>query len=274
MLRALAVRVAARRGSIIAATAGASAATAAAAAYCDSAKAKTPPFVLDGDRYDQTTFAGRLAKIQELIDMRTLLTTDDELAAAQARLGEFKKLGRKPDGVSDEDMWEAQKTVNAIIHGPTGEKMFLFGRMSMFVPMNVPVAFGLLVSKSTAAVLFWQYAQRARTPETHEPETACRARARTRSPRAPPSARAPRARVGAWALGGPLRISSMRVKPTLQVPAVITARYGTNGPSACRLGTALSRRPAPIAIEHAEATASAYDCASGIKSTVGPARLT
>ena len=196
MLRALAVRVAARRGSIIAATAGASAATAAAAAYCDSAKAKTPPFVLDGDRYDQTTFAGRLAKIQELIDMRTLLTTDDELAAAQARLGEFKKLGRKPDGVSDEDMWEAQKTVNAIIHGPTGEKMFLFGRMSMFVPMNVPVAFGLLVSKSTAAVLFWQYAQRARTPETHEPETACRARTHGPAHRAPHPPPALRARAG------------------------------------------------------------------------------
>ena len=60
-------------------------------------------------------------------------------SAAQARLAAFKKLGRLPDGVSDGDMWEAQKTVDAIIHGPTGEKMLIFGRMSMFVPMNVPM---------------------------------------------------------------------------------------------------------------------------------------
>ena len=59
--------------------------------------------------------------------MRTALTSDEELARCQARIAEFKKLGRLPDGVDDEAMWEAQRTVNAIIHGPTGEKMFLPG---------------------------------------------------------------------------------------------------------------------------------------------------
>ena len=101
-------RVALRRAAIATATTSATAAT---VAHCSGVSQAVPKFVLDGDRYDQNTFAGRLAKIQELIDMRTLLTTDEELAAAQAKLAEFKKLGGKPDGLSDEELWDAQKTV-------------------------------------------------------------------------------------------------------------------------------------------------------------------
>ena len=89
--------------------------------------------------------------------MRTLLITDEQLAAAQAKLAEFKKTSALPAGTTDADMWEAQRTVGAIIHAPTGEKMNIFGRMSMFVPANVPIAAGLLMSKSTAATLFWQW---------------------------------------------------------------------------------------------------------------------
>ena len=85
--------------------------------------------------------------------MRTALTSDEELARCQARISEFKKLGRLPDGVDDEAMWEAQRTVNAIIHGPTGEKMFLPGRMSMFVPMNVPATAGMIMARAVPLVL-------------------------------------------------------------------------------------------------------------------------
>lgn len=117
-----------------------------------------PPFVLGGDRFDQTTFTGRLAKIMELIDVRTVFTTDDELAAAQAKLAEFKKLGRLPDGQTDVQMWEAQNLVDAIVHGPTGEKMFIPGRMSMFVPMNLPATAGMIMARSVPVTLFWQWA--------------------------------------------------------------------------------------------------------------------
>ena len=89
--------------------------------------------------------------------MRTLLISDAELASAQAKLAEYKKLGALPPGTTDAEMWDAQRTVGAIIHAPTGEKMNIFGRMSMFVPANVPIAAGLLMSKSTAATLFWQW---------------------------------------------------------------------------------------------------------------------
>jgi hypothetical protein len=87
-----------------------------------------------------------------------VLTTDDELKRCQASIAEFKKLGRLPDGADDEQMWEAQRTVSAIIHGPTGEEMFLPGRMSMFVPMNIPATAGMVMARSVPVTLFWQWA--------------------------------------------------------------------------------------------------------------------
>ena len=154
MLRSSLMRLSRRAAVVGGATV---AATTASVALCDAASAPVPKFVLGGDRYDQTTFQGRLTKIQELIDMRTLLLTDAEVASAQSLLSEYKKLGACPVGVSDDQMWDAQRTVGAVIHGPTGEKMNIFGRMSMFVPANVPIAAGLLMSKSVYATLFWQW---------------------------------------------------------------------------------------------------------------------
>ena len=154
MLRA----IFARRHAVAAAGFAAATGATGAIAYCDAvAKDKVPPFVLGGDKYDQSDFGGRLQKIQEIIDFRTVLTTDEDLAAAQARLAEFKKLGKLPAGVSDADMWESQRVVDAIIHGPTGEKMMIAGRMSMFVPMNLIPTSGMIMARSTPAILFWQW---------------------------------------------------------------------------------------------------------------------
>jgi len=89
--------------------------------------------------------------------MRTLLTTDEEVTAAQKLLADFKERGALPADADDAAMWNAQRVVSSVIHEPTGEKMFLPGRMSMFVPVNVPIAAGLLMSKSVAAGAFWQW---------------------------------------------------------------------------------------------------------------------
>ena len=90
--------------------------------------------------------------------MQTLLTTDEELARAQSLLDAFKASGgQKPAGVDDAALWDAQRLVGAIVHAPTGEKMWLPGRMSMFVPVNVPIAAGLLMSTSVYTSVFWQW---------------------------------------------------------------------------------------------------------------------
>ena len=46
---------------------------------------------------------------------------------------------------------------DAILHPQTGEKIPMLFRMSCFVPMNLPIACGMLLSKSVGAGLFWQW---------------------------------------------------------------------------------------------------------------------
>ena len=126
-----------------------------AATHCDD----VPKFSLDGDRYDQSTYWGRLQQIAEEVDVRTLLISDDTLVRSQALLADFQAQGALPDGATDADMWEAKRVVNAIIHKPTGEKMNPLGRMSGFIVVNVPICAGMLMHGPTSpmAALFWQF---------------------------------------------------------------------------------------------------------------------
>ena len=89
--------------------------------------------------------------------MRNIFITDEQVKSAQALLAGYKSKGAAPKGASDADLWRAQRVVGAVIHGPTGETMPLIGRMSMFVPVNVPIAAGLIMSQSVAASVFWQW---------------------------------------------------------------------------------------------------------------------
>ena len=114
-------------------------------------------------RYDQTTYMGRLSHIQELVDVKSLFLTSAEVDAAQALLSEYKRLGKLPPNTTDEQMWDAQKVVGAVVHAPTGEPMFLFGRMSAFVPMNVPIAAGLLMASTTQGVILSQWLNQSET---------------------------------------------------------------------------------------------------------------
>ncbi|ETO36323.1 sideroflexin-5-like protein [Reticulomyxa filosa] len=57
----------------------------------------------------------------------------------------------------NEKLWEAKKIRDAIVHPQTGEKIFAPFRMSGFVPMNLPIAAGMLMSKSQFWGLFWQW---------------------------------------------------------------------------------------------------------------------
>ncbi len=133
-------------------------------ANAKSAESNVPKFKLGKPRYTQDTFEGRLRTILNQIDPRTLLISDEELDKAQTLLKRFKSNDIKSsENVTDEDLWNAKATVDAIIHAPTGEKMFAPGRMSAFVLMNVPTLIGMLVHgpTSTAAGMFWQFANQS-----------------------------------------------------------------------------------------------------------------
>jgi len=76
---------------------------------------------MEKDKFDQGTFFGRLMGMYEVIDPRTLMLTTEDLKKSQDLLDKYKKNGKKPDGVSDEDMWNARRAIAVSIHPVTGE---------------------------------------------------------------------------------------------------------------------------------------------------------
>jgi len=70
---------------------------------------------------------------------------------------QFKATGKKPEGLSDAEMWEARKNVEVSIHPSTGEPLFPLGRMSAFVPMNVPLCALMLMAATPGQVVFTQW---------------------------------------------------------------------------------------------------------------------
>jgi tricarboxylate carrier len=93
----------------------------------------------------------------EYIDPRTLMLTTEDLNKAKALLDQFKKDGKKPDGVSDADMWEAKRNIAVSIHPVTGDELLKVGRMSAFVPMNVPLCALMLMANTPSQVVFTQW---------------------------------------------------------------------------------------------------------------------
>ncbi|XP_034015869.1 sideroflexin-5a isoform X3 [Thalassophryne amazonica] len=93
-----------------------------------------PTFQYGKSRFDQK-------RLQECIDM----------------LDHFRQ-GTLPPGVTDAQLWQAQKIKQAIIHPDTGEKIIMPFRMSGFVPFGTPVVVGLLLPNQTlASTVFWQW---------------------------------------------------------------------------------------------------------------------
>ncbi|BFZ07169.1 hypothetical protein BsWGS_10208 [Bradybaena similaris] len=116
-----------------------------------------PPFQLNQPRFDQSTFRGRLRHFLDVIDPRTLLTSSKQLDDAVKLLADFKN-GTLPPGVTDEQLWKAQKIKQAIIHPDTGETVFMPFRMSGFVPFGSFIVVGLLQpNPSLKQIVFWQW---------------------------------------------------------------------------------------------------------------------
>jgi tricarboxylate carrier len=103
-------------------------------------------------------YSGRLTNMLEMIDPRTLFIGSEEVAAARQDLDYFKEHGAAPEGKGDADMWDAKRKLGAVIHPATDEEMFIPGRMSAFLPMNVPICFGMLTLATTPmSTVFWQW---------------------------------------------------------------------------------------------------------------------
>uniref|UniRef100_A0AAR2LXH5 Sidoreflexin n=1 Tax=Pygocentrus nattereri TaxID=42514 RepID=A0AAR2LXH5_PYGNA len=77
----------------------------------------------------QSSFLGRFRHFVDIIDPRTLFISETRLKECVALLDHFKH-GTLPPGTTDQQLWEAQKVKQAIIHPDTGQKIFMPFRMS------------------------------------------------------------------------------------------------------------------------------------------------
>ncbi|KAF3694108.1 Sideroflexin-5 Tricarboxylate carrier BBG-TCC [Channa argus] len=116
-----------------------------------------PVFQLGSARYDQGSFLGRLRHFVDIIDPSTLFVSEKRLKECIKLLDDYKH-GTLPLGVSDLQLWEAQKIKQAIIHPDTGEKIFMPFRMSGYVPFGTPIVIGLLLPNQTVvSTIIWQW---------------------------------------------------------------------------------------------------------------------
>ncbi|XP_077958111.1 sideroflexin-5b isoform X4 [Gasterosteus aculeatus] len=118
--------------------------------------AACPAFQLGRPRYEQGSFLGRLRHFIDVIDPSTLFVSEKRLKECVKLLDDYKH-GELPPGVSDLQLWEAQKIKQAIIHPDTGEKIFMPFRMSGYVPFGTPIVIGLLLPNQTVvSTIIWQ----------------------------------------------------------------------------------------------------------------------
>ncbi|XP_077958110.1 sideroflexin-5b isoform X3 [Gasterosteus aculeatus] len=102
------------------------------------------------------SFLGRLRHFIDVIDPSTLFVSEKRLKECVKLLDDYKH-GELPPGVSDLQLWEAQKIKQAIIHPDTGEKIFMPFRMSGYVPFGTPIVIGLLLPNQTVvSTIIWQ----------------------------------------------------------------------------------------------------------------------
>ncbi|XP_024904982.1 sideroflexin-5 isoform X2 [Pteropus alecto] len=110
----------------------------AAAASAASASTDAPPFQLGKPRFQQTSFYGRFRHFLDIIDPRTLFVTERRLREAVQLLEDYKHGTLRP-GVTNEQLWSAQKIKQAILHPDTNEKIFMPFRMSGYIPFGTPI---------------------------------------------------------------------------------------------------------------------------------------
>eukprot|EP00742_Colponemidia_sp_Colp-10_P004196 GILJ01004475.1.p1 GENE.GILJ01004475.1~~GILJ01004475.1.p1 ORF type:complete len:341 (+),score=51.32 GILJ01004475.1:44-1024(+) len=115
------------------------------------------PFNPDFSRYDPTTVYGRARNFYDIFSPMNLLASDKDLLAARNTLEEFKA-GRLDGQLTQRELWRLNNLVQSSFHPDTGELIPRMFRMSAFVPINIPIALGMITSAPTLTnIIFWQW---------------------------------------------------------------------------------------------------------------------
>lgn len=102
-----------------------------------------------------------------MVDLRNNFISDERLKSAQALLAAHAARARQPPqaalstaaAAADDDaaLWAASRVVSAVVHPDTGERVPAPFRMCAFMPVNLPITAGMLLSPpGGTAQLVWQ----------------------------------------------------------------------------------------------------------------------
>lgn len=112
---------------------------------------------LSKPKWDQTTYVGRAKHFFTVTNPLNLLLSSKDLDDAKNLVQKHSK-GEDLSGVTEDELWTAKYQYDSAFHPDTKEKMFILGRMSAQVPVNMAITGCMLTFyKTTPAVVFWQW---------------------------------------------------------------------------------------------------------------------
>ena len=119
-----------------------------------------PPYSLNGERYDQSSFRGRFCKMLLGCDPRLLLYTQEEIQKCKSlAYDDWKVILQNNDNSHETNrlLWEARRKADSALHTETHEWIPRPFRMSGYLPFNGPICIAMIASTSTLPLLLWSF---------------------------------------------------------------------------------------------------------------------